>query len=156
MIEISIPGRGDFQITHVVFDVNGTLATDGTLLSGVAGKLTLLRERAAVHLLTADTHGGQAAIDETLGFEADRVAPGGEAAQKARFVENLGSEKTVAIGNGANDAGMLNTAGIGIAVLGEEGLCVETLNAADVLVGDIHDALDLLLKPERLVATLRR
>jgi soluble P-type ATPase len=51
---------------------------------------------------------------------------------------------------------MLNTAGIGIAVLGEEGLCVETLNAADVVVRDIHNALDSLLKPQRLVATLRR
>ena len=156
MIEISIPGRGNSRITHLVFDVNGTLATDGTLITGVAEKLSLLREQVTVHLLTADTHGGQAAIDEVLGFEANRVTPGDEAVQKARCVEDYGAETTVAIGNGANDADMLNAAGIGIAVLGDEGLCVETLNAADVLVRDIHDALDLLLKPERLVATLRR
>lgn len=156
MIEVGISGLGDFVIGQVVFDVNGTLATDGVLLEGVAEKLAALRERVAVHLLTADTHGGQAAIDEVLGFAADRIAPGDEPAQKARFVQALGAEGTVAIGNGANDAAMLRAAAIGIAVLGEEGLCVETLNAADVVVGDIHDALDLLLRPKRLVATLRR
>ena len=156
MIELDIPGRGIFNIAHVVFDVNGTLATDGALLEGVAEKLTALREAVTVHLLTADTHGGQAAIDAQLGFEAKRITPGEEAAQKARFVEKLGAEETVAIGNGGNDAGMLEAAAIGIAVLGDEGLCVEALNAADVVVCNCQDALDLLLKPRRLTATLRR
>jgi soluble P-type ATPase len=35
-------------------------------------------------------------------------------------------------------------------------LAVETLRAADVVVSRIEDALDLLLQPQRLVATLRR
>jgi P-type E1-E2 ATPase len=156
LIEFTISGRGDFSITQVVFDVNGTLATDGVLLEGVAEKLAVLRERAKVHLLTADTHGGQAAIDAALGFEAHRIKPGDESSQKARFVETLGAEGVVAIGNGANDAGMLQAAAIGIAVLGVEGLSLETLTAADVLVRDIHNGLDMLLKPKRLVATLRR
>lgn len=60
-----------------------------------------------------------------------------------------------AVGNGANDAAMLREAALGIAVLGPEGLAAEALLAADVLVRDVRDALDLLLQPERLVATWR-
>jgi soluble P-type ATPase len=51
---------------------------------------------------------------------------------------------------------MLEEAALGIAVLGPEGLAVPALLAADVLVASIEDALDLLLNPRRLIATLRR
>lgn len=61
----------------------------------------------------------------------------------------------VAVGNGANDARMLERAALGIAVLGPEGLALSCLQAADVVVPDILAALDLLLFPRRLVATLR-
>jgi len=62
----------------------------------------------------------------------------------------------VAIGNGANDVAMLSEAAHGIAGLGPEGLAVSALLAADVLVASIDDALELLLNPKRLIATLRR
>nr|MBN1229125.1 ATPase P [Anaerolineae bacterium] len=62
----------------------------------------------------------------------------------------------VVIGNGGNDAGMLRVAAISIAVLDREGLNTESLQAADIVVTSALDALDLLLKPKRLVATLRR
>jgi hypothetical protein len=51
---------------------------------------------------------------------------------------------------------MLERAALGIAVLGPEGLALSCLQAADVVVPDILAALDLLLFPRRLVATLRR
>ena len=60
------------------------------------------------------------------------------------------------MGQGANDAGMLSAAAIGIATLSPEGLAVETLQAADLVVGDILAAFELLEKPMRLVATLRK
>lgn len=156
MIELSIPGRDALTLRHVVLDVNGTLATDGALIDGVAERLAELAGYLDVHLLTADTHGGQAAIDAQLGLSAARIQPGHEMEQKAAFVERLGPEGVVAIGNGSNDAGMLRAAAVGIAVLGAEGLSSEALQAADALAASIHDALDLLLKPKRLVATLRR
>ena len=62
----------------------------------------------------------------------------------------------MAIGNGANDELMLVEAAVGIAVLEEEGLACEVIVAADVLVRDAAAALDLLINPIRLVATLRR
>jgi soluble P-type ATPase len=55
MIELNIPGRGILQIEHLVSDVNGTLAVDGQLLQGISCRMTILRDRLQVHLLTADT-----------------------------------------------------------------------------------------------------
>jgi P-type E1-E2 ATPase len=156
VIEIEIPGRGRYRLAHLVLDVNGTIVADGQLIEGVAQRVSVLRRQVEVHMLTADTRGRQHAIDAQLGMQAARILPEDEAAQKASFVRELGSEGVCAVGNGANDAGMLREAKLAIAVMGAEGLAVETLNAADVLASDINNALDLLLNPMRLVATLRR
>jgi hypothetical protein len=61
----------------------------------------------------------------------------------------------VAIGNGSNDVPMLKEGVVGICVVGPEGASTAALLGADVVVTDIRDALGLLLKPQRLVATLR-
>lgn len=156
MIELSISGRGDFEINYVVLDVNGTLATDGRLIKGVKPRLIALADVVEIHLLTADTHGRQAEIDAALKLVATRVQPGNEIAQKTAFLNALGAANVVAIGNGANDVGMLKAAALGLAVIGEEGLSVEALMAADVVCPNIVDALDMLLIPARLKATLRR
>ncbi len=156
MIELTIPGRGNLRLSHLVLDVNGTLAKDGRLLDKVAKPVAALRDRLTLHLLTADTFGRQEHIDLMLGMRATRLQPGDEAAQKAAYVEKLGAESVIAIGQGANDAGMLKAAAIGLAVLGDEGLAVEALLSADVVCASIHDALALLEYPTRLIATLRR
>jgi len=156
MIEIEVPGRGTYRLKHLVLDVNGTIAVDGRLVEGVAKRVAGLRRSVEVHMLTADTRGRQQVIDAQLGMQAARITPQDEAAQKASFVRDLGGESVCAVGNGANDAAMLHEAGLAIAVLGEEGLAVETLNAADAVVPSATIALDLLLRPLRLVATLRR
>lgn len=156
MIELNIPGLESVQLRHLVSDVNGTLALDGRLLPGIAKRLSDLSDRISIHLVTADTHGQQHVIDQRLGVVAERIPPEGEAASKARFVESLGAENVIAFGQGANDAGMLAAARIGVAVISEEGLAVQTLTAADLVLPDIHAALDLLEKPLRLVASLRQ
>ena len=157
MIELQIPGRGIIQLAYAVFDVNGTLAADGVLIDGLVEKIAVLRGKLEVRLLTADTHGRQIEIDRQLRVSADRVRPGGrEREQKADYVRALNAHTVAAIGNGANDVDMLKAAALGIAVIGHEGLAGEALAAADVVVFDIHDAIDLLLKPRRLIATLRR
>jgi len=156
MIKFTIPGQGDYEIEHLVMDVNGTLAIDGQLIDGVAGKITTLRTQLTIHLLTADTHGKQAAMDQQLGLSAVRILPGGEALQKANYIRRLGSEKVIAIGQGANDAEMLETARMGICVMSVEGVSKETLLAADLIAPDIISALDLLEKPLRIVASLRK
>jgi len=157
MIELHIPGRRIVQLEYAVFDVNGTLAVDGVLIREVAELIAVLRGKLDVRLITADTHGKQAEIDQQLKFTADRLKPGGhEREQKADYVRALDAEKVVAIGNGSNDVDMLKAAAIGICVLGPEGAASEAIASADVVVFDVIDAFDLLLVPKRLVATLRR
>ena len=156
MIELNIPGRGTIQLEHLVCDVNGTLALDGQLHEGIPRLLNSLQDRLSIHLLTADTHGRQALIDQQLGLQAHRVQAGQEAKQKADYVLQLGADRVAAIGQGANDAGMLAAATIGIGIFSQEGLAAQSLQAADILVPDIYAALNLLEKPLRIVATLRK
>lgn len=156
MITANIPGFGPLEISHLVSDVNGTLAVDGMLLPGVAEALQQLTSQVQIHLITADTHGRQAEIDAALGLRAVRLQPGGEAEQKAAYVHNLGADSVAAVGQGANDALMLRAARVGIGVLSPEGLAQAALTAADVIVPDILSALMLLQNPKRLTATLRK
>ena len=156
MIELNIPGRGIIRLEHLVCDVNGTLAIDGILHENLPRAINNLKDRLNIHLLTADTHGRQTVIDQQLGLQAQRIQPGREAEQKADFVRQLGAEQVVAIGQGANDAAMLEAAIIGIGILSTEGLAQNTLLASDIVVPDIFAALGLLEKPLRIVATLRK
>jgi P-type E1-E2 ATPase len=156
MIHLDIPGREPYALEHLVLDLNGTLTLDGELLPGVAGRLAALAPNLSIHLLTADTRGNAAEICSRLGACLALVEPRAEAGRKQAFVERLGAAHVIAIGNGANDALMLSSVALGIAVLGPEGLAPEATRAADVVVNQIQDGLDLLLHPRRLVATLRR
>ena len=156
MITINIPGRGTLEVTNLVLDLNGTIALDGEVLPGVAERLVTLSAELTVYLVTADTQGQAAQSAERLGLHLFRIVPGDEASQKLGLVAQLGPAGTVAIGNGANDARILAAAVLGIAVLGPEGLATIALQAAEVIVVRIEDALDLLLWPQRLIATLRR
>lgn len=156
MIELNIPGRGTLQLEHLVFDVNGTIALDGQLMERMVRLLTNLRDRLAIHLVTADTLGRQNVIDRQLNMQATRIEPGDEAEQKADYVRRLGAGQVIAVGQGANDAAMLKTAALGVCILSDEGAAVETLAAADLVVPDIYAALRLLEKPLRLVSTLRK
>lgn len=156
MIEVSIPGRGTWKLEHLLLDVNGTLSLDGQLLPGVAERIAELRQNLRVRLLTADTFGKGKVLSQELGVSLQKVSPPSEDHAKEAVVHELGAENVVAIGNGANDVRMLRAARLGIAVLGPEATAAEALKAADVLAPDILAALDLLLHPKRLVATLRR
>jgi P-type E1-E2 ATPase len=156
VIEIDFPDRGVIQIEHLVCDVNGTLALDGQLIEGVSQAFSRLSQRLQIHLVTADTHGAQAAIDRQLGITAERLSPGNEAEQKAAFVRRLGPAQVAAIGQGANDSLMLKEAALGICIVSPEGTAVATLLNADIVIPDILAALDLFEKPKRLIATLRK
>ena len=156
MIELNIPGQGGIQIEHLVCDVNGTIAVDGQLIDGLVRRLTALRDRLNLHLITADAHGRQSIIDRQLNIQAIRLESGTEKAQKAEYVRSLGAECVVAIGQGANDGEMLRAARLGICVISPEGTAIETLLAADLVVPDIFAALELIEKPLRIVTSLRK
>ena len=155
MLEITIPSRGLLRLDHLVLDLNGTVALDGELIPGVEERLPWLGEALDIWLVSADTQGTLGTLSSSLGVASRRLRSGDEAMQKAALVKELGSDRVVAVGNGANDAAMLREAALGIAVLGGEGLAVACLGAADVVVPDIGAAFDLLLRSRRLLATLR-
>ena len=155
MLEIAIPGSETLRLDYLVADFNGTLACDGVLLPGVTDALWLLAEPLELHVVTADTFGKAREALAGLPCELVILPQGGQDVAKRRYLESLGVERCVALGNGRNDSLMLVAAALGIAVMQDEGAAVETLLAAKVAVTDINTALGLLLNPQRLVATLR-
>ena len=155
MIEVTIPDFGTLQIEHLVLDYNGTLACDGRLLPGVSALLDRLSVYLRIHILTADTFGSVRKTFAESRHIVSVLPSGNEAEEKAGYVRKLGSRSTVCIGNGRNDRLMLKEAVLGIAVIQKEGTSPETLLNANIVIPDIRAALELLLHPQRLIATLR-
>jgi soluble P-type ATPase len=155
MICVDVPGGASLRLEHLVLDFNGTLACDGVLLPGVRERLDRLSQAIQIHVVTADTFSH--ARDELTGVACRLcvLGPGEQARAKLKYVQQLGAEQTACVGNGRNDALMMDAAALGIAVVQVEGAAAQTLYAADVVVREIGDALDLLVQPQRLVATLR-
>jgi P-type E1-E2 ATPase len=155
MLTVNIPATGVLELNHIVLDFNGTIACDGKLLPGVAEKLNLLSDKLDIHILTADTFGTCAEACRGIRGSVNILAEPAGTKEKESFVTALGASKTAAVGNGANDCMMLRAAALGILVIEKEGAAVKSLQAADVVVTDISHALDMLLQPKRLTATLR-
>jgi soluble P-type ATPase len=152
MIRVEIPQRGVVELHHAVFDINGTLAIDGVPISGVVDRLKDLAPHLSLHALSAGTHGNMDELEQVLGLPIHVISSGEE---KTNYVEQLGPASVIAFGNGRNDVGMLRVAAIGVAIVAAEGVAVSAVQAADVLALGPVDAIDLVLRPKRLVATLR-
>ena len=155
MREVVIPGFGALRLEHLVLDYNGTLAVDGKLLRGVRPRLVRLARSMQVHVVTADTFGKARAALAGLPCTAVILGHRSQDRAKAAYVRRLGASRAACIGNGRNDALMLRAAALGIAVVQAEGAAGAAALAADLWVTDVRDALDLLLKPLRLTASLR-
>lgn len=156
MIRIDIPGWGPIRLAHIVLDYNGTLAVDGILVAGVAERLQRLSADLEVHVLTADTFGKVREGMRGIPARVSILPPGSQDRGKLDYVEGLGADRVCAVGNGRNDRLMLEAAALGLAVILGEGASSATLAAADAVCLSIADALDLLIHPLRLTATLRR
>jgi len=155
MIEIEIPGNKTLKIVHLVLDYNGTIAFDGALIDGVKESLDELSQMLTVHVITADTFGSVKKALEDIDCNLALMPLDRQDVAKQEYVKNLGCEKTVSMGNGANDRLMLKASALGVAVIQEEGAAFETLASADIVCTDIKSALSLLNNPLRLIATLR-
>jgi soluble P-type ATPase len=155
MLQISVPGYKDLQLEYLVLDYNGTLACDGEILESVQPSLVALAKELEIHVVTADTFGTVQSRMESSPCKVVVLPRDEQDLGKLKYVEQLGGERVVSIGNGRNDRLMLKRAALGIAVIQEEGAAAETLLAADVVCPSIRAALDLLRNPLRLTATLR-
>jgi P-type E1-E2 ATPase len=154
MITIEIPGWENIAIENIVLDLNGTIATDGKISIDVKEKIKSLSQKAKVYILTADTQGTAGDESKEIGIELVKIPSEDSKNKKFEFLKNLNLDRTIVIGNGNNDQLILREAALGIAVLGDEGVSSLALKSAEILVKSISDALDLFLKPKRLMATL--
>ncbi len=157
MIETEIPSLGKIAIKNIVFDLNGTLVMRGQISDNIKTKLKTLAKTVRVIIASGDIRGNLADIGKELGVETHRLKldlPEDE--EKRLLIEELGAENTAAVGNGVNDNKMLKEAKIGIAVMGQEGAAIETINNANIVVTDPAHALNLFLHPIILNATLRK
>lgn len=156
MIELQIPGWGELAIQSLVLDFNGTIATDGKLIDGVKELLEEIhRQDVQIYVITADTNGTVRKECANLPVEVLVYDSGTVAVNKMELICRLGALHTACIGNGRNDKKMFAASALSIAVLGQEGSFTQSAMTADILVSNILQALELLVYPHRLKATLR-
>lgn len=155
MLEINIPGRGELRLRFLIADYNGTLACDGALIPEVIPLLRAISTDLEVHVVTADTFGDAAKNLQVLPVQLTILPLGRQDQGKADYLRQLGAESSVCLGNGRNDILMLREAALGICIIKAEGACVQTLQAADIVCRSAQDALNMLINPKRLIATLR-
>lgn len=155
MFQLDVPGFGQIHLEYLVSDFTGTLSVDGRLMPGVKERLNSIAEFLQIHILTADTFGKAQAELEGIKCDIHILTGDNHDVQKQHYVNDLGHDKVIAFGNGKNDRLMLKAAKIGVAVCLNEGCAVDAIQASDILTTSITDALDLLLSPKRLKATLR-
>ena len=154
MLNIKIPGREEMTLSHLILDYNGTIAEDGAIIESIRPRLALLSEKLRIYVITADTHGTAAQRCEGLPLQVLTFPTTQVGEIKAEEARKL-SGGVVTIGNGFNDIQMSDAADLSICVMGKEGCCGALLSHCDVVVTSIDDALDLLIKTDRLRATLR-
>lgn len=154
-MRLDIPSRESLEISHLVLDYNGTLACNGILNDELTERIMALSKEVAIHVITADTYGTVQSQCEGLGVSIYVIGREDQDREKLRFLESLGNGSCIAVGNGMNDVLMLQQAALGFAVIQEEGACTKAVMASDVVFHSILDAMDALIHPERLIATLR-
>lgn len=155
MIEFEVPGLKEFKLENLVLDYNGTIANDGELLQSVKSLLATLSAHLKIYVVTADTFGKVNNFKDEMNCEVHILPAENQAKLKSDFVEIIGAERTVAIGNGTNDSRMLKISALGIAVIEKEGASTKAILNADIVCNSIIDALSLLLNPQKIIATFR-
>lgn len=156
MIKIDIPGYKKIRVEHLVLDYNGTLAVDGKLIQGSIELLRELSKNLTIHIITADTFGSVKKEFSDLKWKYKILKPFNQGSQKKKYLTSLGKKNVVSIGNGHNDQKMLLHAGLSIMVIQQEGAYAGLSSDVDIVCLSIIDALNLLLNPLRIVATLRK
>ena len=155
MLSLSIPGQGLLEVNHLVLDFNGTIALDGKVIEGVKERLETISQSLEIHVITADTNGSVHRECVNLPVKVYVIGKDKQDDEKERFIHKL-KGSAIAIGNGVNDEKMFKASALALALQGKEGVSMKSLLSSDIVFQHIHDALDLILKPNRLIATLRK
>jgi soluble P-type ATPase len=151
---IIIPGHGTFELENIVLDLNGTITESGAFIPGVEEGFEALRRAGfKIFVLSGDTKG---TLSEILqGFDYIETVLSHTAQDKKTFVESIGPERTACVGNGNIDVEMFKVARLSICTVQGEGATTKALLHADMVVTHIRDAIEILVDPHKLIATLR-
>lgn len=154
-MNLEIPGREKIEIKDIVFDYNGTIAIDGLLIEGVGEYINGLANVVNFHVITADTYGSVEKALANINCKIVKIPKENQDLSKLDYLLNLGKETTLCVGNGKNDRLMLKESVIGIVLIQDEGVCVESLLAANIACKSIMDVFAYFKEPNRIIATLR-
>jgi soluble P-type ATPase len=151
---IEVPGWGSAEFENLILDLNGTLTESGDFIPGVVDYLVKLKAKGLrICVLSGDTRGAlKQGLKHLTGIEAVVTKT---AHEKRRFVESIGAERTVCVGNGNIDVEMFKVARLSICTIQAEGATTQAMLHADIVTTHINEALEILLDPEKLIATLR-
>lgn len=152
---IEIPGYKSLELKYLVLDYNGTIAVDGSIPQPVRDRICALARELEIYVLTADTHGTAEEMCADLPVKILTFPNDSAMQEKYRILQGLDADACVAMGNGRNDLLLCRSAALSVAVIGAEGTYGRILLESDICVTSIEDGLDLLLKPKRLIASLR-
>jgi soluble P-type ATPase len=157
-IAVDIPGFGKRHIRIAVCDYTGTYSCGGTIAPDVKTRLRTLVTLVDLHIVTADSFG--TAETELAGIATPyMLQTANHDIEKAAYLSQFDLRHVAALGNGNNDRLMLKAVreggGLAIAVDNGEGCAMDAMRHADLFVVGAAQALDLLLCPVRLKATLR-
>lgn len=149
-----IPGLDKLTIKTIILDLNGTLSVGGHVPEGVKPRLEKLKELGfQILFFTGNTRNDADDLAKELGIDW-KLAKSAE--DKRSLALELEPDTCASIGNGRIDLELMKTVKLSIVTLQAEGVHIETLQASDIVIPTIHDALDLFIDSQRLVATLRK
>ena len=154
-MHIEIPGYITYDLKYLLLDYNGTIALDGHMNDSVKDLIREVSKDLEVFVLTADTHGTAAAECEDLPVTLKTFPTATAMDSKLEILNSLGADNCCTIGNGRNDLLMCRESALSISVIGEEGCYSKLMTQTNITVKHIEDGFNLLLKPKRLIATLR-
>jgi soluble P-type ATPase len=151
---IDVPGWGSIELENLVLDLNGTLTESGDFIPGIVDYLEKLEAQGfRIYILSADTRG---VLQQSFELAPNIEAVVTETADEKRsFVESIGAETTVCVGNGNIDVEMFKVARLSICTIQAEGATTKAMLHADIVVAHIKHALEILLDSDKLIATLR-
>ena len=121
----------------------------------MAQKINQLSKFVQFYVLASDTYGSATKQFQGINCTVLNLSTIDQPLNKLAYLNHLGANTTLSVGNGFNDKEMLKHSVLGIALLQEKGLYTQTLMTSDIVCTDIWDVLNYLEKPNRLKATLK-
>jgi len=154
-MEYSIPWyKKPLILDTLILDLNGTISVDGKLIVWVENKIDSLKKSwRTILLCSGDTQWTADTIAKKIGAVLYHCK---DQHDKEKILKKNKAKHSVAIGNGNIDVKLMKKCELSIAVIQAEWCSRKAIESSDIVCTNIVDALDILLLPKRLIATMRK